>query len=360
MSRRINRLFHLTVCIEIINFAGCFNIYNPTMKNNFLLLLFLASALGVNGQNSNAVFFSENGERFFVIINGLRQNQSPETNVKITGLNPTTYKVKIIFNDKSLGAVDKNIYLEDYKEYSYVIKKKSESEIAKSSKKIGKALEKNFLGNPSDTVVVEDKPDWYVIRPNSVFDLPRPQYSGSSAGNYSPAQTTTTTTQTSTTVVNPPAGGTQFSMSVNLGGAGGNVGMNVSASDGFYQESTTTTTVTTSGSTGAHYEMPGYSGPVGCPWPMSEPDFQKAKQTISSKSFDDSKLTIARQIINSNCLFSKQVKEIMVLFSFEDTRLDLAKYAYGYTFDKGNYFCVNDAFDFESSIDELNSYINGR
>lgn len=49
----------------------------------------------------------------------------------------------------------------------------------------------------------------------------------------------------------------------------------------------------------------------------------------------------------------------MLLFSFEDTRLDLAKYAYGYTFDIGNYYQINDAFTFSSSIDELNSYIQG-
>ncbi len=32
--------------------------------------------------------------------------------------------------------------------------------------------------------------------------------------------------------------------------------------------------------------------------------------------------------------------------------------AYGRTYDIGNYYKVNDAFTFESSIDELNGYIN--
>ena len=106
--------------------------------------------------------------------------------------------------------------------------------------------------------------------------------------------------------------------------------------------------------------MPGYNGPVGCSWPMSNQDFAGVKNSISSKSFEDSKLTMAKQVINSNCLFSQQVKEIMMLFSFEDTKLDLAKYAYGFTFDLGNYYKVNDALDFESSIDELNAYIKSQ
>jgi hypothetical protein len=90
---------------------------------------------------------------------------------------------------------------------------------------------------------------------------------------------------------------------------------------------------------------------------MPRPDFEQALQSIRSKNFEDSKFTLAKQIISTNCLLSSQVKEIMLLFSFEDTRLDFAKYAFSYTLDLGNYFKVNDAFKFESSIDELNTYI---
>ena len=91
---------------------------------------------------------------------------------------------------------------------------------------------------------------------------------------------------------------------------------------------------------------------------MDPTAFENAKKSIASKDFEDSKIKIAKQIINTNCLLSSQVKEIMMLFDFENTRLELAKYAYGYTYDLGNYYIVNDAFDFESSIDELNEYIN--
>ena len=48
----------------------------------------------------------------------------------------------------------------------------------------------------------------------------------------------------------------------------------------------------------------------------------------------------------------------MNLFSFEDSKLQYAKYAYTYTFDLGNYYKVNDAFTFEMSIEELNEYIS--
>ena len=39
-------------------------------------------------------------------------------------------------------------------------------------------------------------------------------------------------------------------------------------------------------------------------------------------------------------------------------KLDLAKFAYGYTYDIGNYFKVSQALDFSSSVEELNDYIS--
>ena len=57
-------------------------------------------------------------------------------------------------------------------------------------------------------------------------------------------------------------------------------------------------------------------------------------------------------------MFATQVKELLMLFTFEESKLDIAKYAYNHTYDIGNYYKLNDAFTFESSTDELNKYIN--
>jgi hypothetical protein len=108
------------------------------------------------------------------------------------------------------------------------------------------------------------------------------------------------------------------------------------------------------------YRMPGYTGPVGCAMPMSQTEFNDARKSIESKSFEDSKMTTAKQVGRDRCFTTDQVKGIMGLFSFEDTKLEFAKYAYERTHDIGNYFKVNDAFTFESSIDDLNRYIQSR
>lgn len=152
---------------------------------------------------------------------------------------------------------------------------------------------------------------------------------------------------------------TNVDVDMNMGGFG--VDMNVNVNETYTETYTTTTTTTTT--TGVaqpqHYVMPGYSGPIGCPWPMDEGQFANAQRSVSSKDFEDSKLTVARQITGANCLTVDQVRRIMTLFDFEESKLDYAKFAYNKTYDIGNYYMLNDAFDFESSIDELNAFING-
>ena len=99
-------------------------------------------------------------------------------------------------------------------------------------------------------------------------------------------------------------------------------------------------------------------GGIYCDFPMDDNSFALALASIKKKSFDSDKLIIAKQITNSNCLLSSQVKKIVKLFSFENNKLKFAKYAYKHTFDPNNYYKINDAFDFSSSIKKLNSYIS--
>ena len=65
---------------------------NPKQKNNphkmkkaiYLLGLAFFFSVAVNAQANNAILFAENGEKFQVILNGILQNATPETNVKMT------------------------------------------------------------------------------------------------------------------------------------------------------------------------------------------------------------------------------------------------------------------------------------
>lgn len=326
------------------------------MKNIFTLATTLIIAFNALAQNSTAVLFTENGERFQIVLNGVIQNSVPATNVKLTDLIAPNYKMKILFEDKNLGELDRNLYLEAYAENTFNIKRKSNGEW------VVRILSITPLAQLPPT-------PQNVPNQNVVIYHPNPY--------TAPATTTTTTT---TTYSDPLM---DENVNINLGINGLGLNMNINGTGMGTTTSQTTTTYTTTTSTPAPvyipppvyttppttttvivqdpnpvYVMPGYNGPTGCQYPMNPQDFAAIKSSIMSKSFESTKLEIAKQVLGQRCLTSGQVKEILSVFDFESTKLDFAKFAYGRTFDIGNYYMVNDAFSFESSIGDLNNYIN--
>lgn len=91
---------------------------------------------------------------------------------------------------------------------------------------------------------------------------------------------------------------------------------------------------------------------------MSYERFQQLKHSVERESFDKNKMDLLRSTLPYNRVSSQQVRELAQLISFEQTRLELAKFAYRYTTDRGNYFVVNDVFNFGSSKTELTRYIS--
>ena len=91
---------------------------------------------------------------------------------------------------------------------------------------------------------------------------------------------------------------------------------------------------------------------------MSNERFQQLKQTVQRESFDDNRLDILKSVLPNNYMSASQVRELAQLFSFEQNKLELAKFAYRYTSDRGNYFIINDVFSFGTSKTELTRYIS--
>ena len=92
---------------------------------------------------------------------------------------------------------------------------------------------------------------------------------------------------------------------------------------------------------------------------MDEGDFNEVCNLVSKETFDSSKLTVAKQVAASNPLCANQVAQICKLLSFENNRLEFAKYAYPYCSDKNKYFLLNEVFSYDASKRELDEYIKG-
>jgi len=81
------------------------------------------------------------------------------------------------------------------------------------------------------------------------------------------------------------------------------------------------------------------------------------QNTINNTPFDSDRRMIAEQAFASHSYYTDQIIHILRMFSFESTKLKLAKFAYQNCVDKENYYIVNNVFSFSSSIRELNNYI---
>lgn len=319
--------------------------------------LLLSSAAIVAQSNNNLIIFSETGDRFYLVLNGLKYNQTPETNVKVTNLNATNYKAKIIF-ENGHPDLDHNVYLMwegnvvTNKEFTYTISRKgddyklklvSQTDLTDPNANASNSVVYNANGTAANTAVTNTNNNTTAVGLNN---------------GYNSTTTITTTTTTGTNAVG---------MNVNVDGMNVNVNTNGLPTNANVTTTSTTTTYS-SGSTGNYNQNVNTQAPTnvttnttgGCASPMNEGSFNELVKSINEKGFEDAKLTVAKQAVSANCVSAGQVRKLMNLFSFEENKLALAKSCYDYTYDKQNYFKVNDGFSFDASVTDLNNYINSR
>ena len=314
-----------------------------TPLRNTLLALLLIISTPVFAQwvpTANLTIFSEDGAKFFLILNGERYNDVAQTNIRIEELPNPYYNCKVIFEDKSLPDISKNaLMLADadgnLQDVTYRIKKDNKG--------------KNVLRFYSQVPAQQN-----MLRPANCatyrFGAPN-----RIVGNVI---STTTTSQTSSGPAN--------NVSVQMGG----IGLNVNIGQPVITN-TTTTTVTTTRTRGIaqddfaddDFEQGNNSNNANgrrravCNMAMNNANFEEAKRTVAANGFDETRLSTAKQIASSNCLNTNQIAALIKIFGFEESKLDFAKYAYDFCVDRNNYFKIANSFSFESSKTELNNYL---
>ena len=83
-------------------------------------------------------------------------------------------------------------------------------------------------------------------------------------------------------------------------------------------------------------------------------------ERISDAAFADDKVSMAKQILRTNCIVIEQLVEILEEISFDEDQLNLAKFAYDHVYDLENYYEVYGVFSFSSSSDELDDFIESQ
>jgi hypothetical protein len=90
---------------------------------------------------------------------------------------------------------------------------------------------------------------------------------------------------------------------------------------------------------------------------MNQQQFQAFKQTVSNNNFDSGKLTLVKTQLQSTWINCAQLTELVSLFSFESSKLDVAKVGATKVVDKQNLFTIYNSFSFESTKTEFAAFI---
>lgn len=63
----------------------------------------------LTGQQNNLVVFTQESTPFYVVLNGIRQNKLPQTNVKVENVKGEFQKVRVIFENEKLEPLDQSV-----------------------------------------------------------------------------------------------------------------------------------------------------------------------------------------------------------------------------------------------------------
>jgi hypothetical protein len=270
-------------------------------------------------QGNKLTVFSEAGERFFLILDGERQNDKPKARVQVASLSRPYYKGRIIFEDDKLKEVDQLMQLEGvdpgYNDVTYVVKKKTRK---------------------GRTYYVASGYSFLPISP-----APKPGVDPEAEQDPTPEgiPATDPILKIEPTVEPTP-----------------NIGPEKKPKHIIHKVYEPDHMVIHPSK-----EPKRMPKPAPAPAPKPAPTLEAMNMTrfnsniaaITSEAFENTKLTMAKIMLKNNALSTPQLATLIGAFSFESNKLELAKLAYPKLTDKDSFTDIMSAFSFTSSKEEL-------
>lgn len=325
------------------------------MKLIYFIIALSLTSFAFGQSTAELVIFSDNGEPFYLVMNGVYQNAEPKTNVRIQSLTDEYYNTRILCPNNTFE-LQKNIMV---KRGSIVTYRFFEKDGEYKLRYFSEAPMETYPDNASQSVIVYH------------------------ATGTPPASTTTTTTTTTTTNSNTMNTGSNDMEGVNINmqisengmnvgvyttdGVNSNTNMSVPGSTSTYSEVTTTTTTTTTNGSGEYQNNnsqynqnqnynTNYNNYSSCA--LDAAGLERLKSAIENESFSDGKLRVANGAAKNKCLTVSQIKDICELFTFSSELLSFTKAAYTNCQNRGDYYEVMEVFTFSGDKEELQKYID--
>lgn len=344
------------------------------MKKSLLFFGFILTVICSVAQSSyNLVIFSEDGEPFYAYVNGIRQNDKPETNIRVRELNSEALSVRIQFENKALPVLKQNMMPEFGYEHTINIQRNVKKtmklqyfgkvSLDQAPRTNAATVQYHTAENPIGTV----QPNIIVEEATSVTSTPATGTIASVQTNEAVTEESTTTSVITTTSTHAP----KPSKKRKQGGNSAVTTSSIVSTHSVHPQgsvSVTSSTVISSSTTSSIIPRPINPALLGaqttssvsantCSTPINEASYQKMKTSIDNTPFQDSKMSVAKVAVKNNCLSVTQIKGICELFGTDDFKLIYAKYAYDYCSDKANYYQVSEVFSFSRTTQDLNKFL---
>lgn len=282
------------------------------MKTFLLASLFLPFFAIGQARTGNLNIFSEDGDLFFLVLNGQPQNREPQNNIRVEDLPSPVYNARIIFVDSDRKPIVKTLQVADTD---------------------NKMMDVTYR-------LRRDKTGTVKLQPYSAVDVKR-QYrvpAGMYVCRYGQKDNSRLSRKATHTAVpqaiNEMPTSAESSTDIPTG--------QVIPEENFTQ---------------AKNHLPSVSSANNCRGrAMKSADLNLAIETVMASDFEDAKVSTAKAIVSGNCLSCEQVTALCKLFGLEESRLEFAKYAFPYIIDPKNYLKLNNALACDSSRQELNKF----
>ena len=322
---------------------------------------------------SNFTVFNNGGQKFFLIMNGIKQNSLAQTNVEVSGVKNGGYSVKLIFEDGKTGDIDKNFFIESASDINTkIVFKKGKGKLQ--------------LVSMVPTVSAQSGSDVVIFRPdnNAVYsDTPATTETiTQSTGNGNAGIQINVSGTEGQTPNNAAPNGTQggngsigISIADPISGENINLNVGVNINDGtttngqtnINQNSTTTTITTTTSSNTSTNATPANNTPnpvapaatvSGCKNTLTNSTV--FIEDLKLQSFEDDRVDALKLALVNTCLYAADAEKIMDLFTFDANQLSAAKLLFDRLLDKDKASSLTKHITFDSTKMEFRNYISGK
>ena len=99
---------------------------------------------------------------------------------------------------------------------------------------------------------------------------------------------------------------------------------------------------------------------LSCEKEMKDKIFKQQLKVIQETTFSDTQLQLCKGLIKANCISTKQLIQLLTVFSFEQHKAQIAKEAYDSVVDKENFYKIYPQFKQEINIQEIEKYIQSK